>query len=122
MQDLVADDPVVAQADDGLALGVEDRGPDLEVVEPLLLGLVSRPFGVRPDVARLVLEPAAQLVDQLAVSGVLGLEVVQPPERRLDRGQAGMGVLRVRAGRGDDAEPPDEPGAGSAPDRRAWRG
>ena len=44
----------------------------------------------------------AQLVDQLAVAGVLDLEVVEPPERRLDRRQARLGLLGVGAGRRDD--------------------
>ena len=44
-QDLVADDAVVAQPDDGLALGVEDGGPDRLVVEQLLLGFVGRLVG-----------------------------------------------------------------------------
>ena len=62
--------------------------------------------------AGLVLEPVAQLVDQLLVARVLHLEVVEPPQRCVDRGQTGVGVLRVRPGRRDDAHRSNQPGQG----------
>src|SRR5687768_6139059 len=73
---LVVDDPGVAQADDGLALGHEHGVPDRPVVEQLLLGLVGA--GSRPGqhVAGLVLVLLAQLVDQREMARVVVLELL----------------------------------------------
>ena len=116
---LVADDPVVAQGDDRVALGVEDGVPDLEVVEQLLLGSRRAVPRCRPDVAGLVLVLGAAGRPAPCGRGTRSRgrrAAAAPPRPR----PAGRGPPRVSGPSvADDPEPPDEPGQGQAlPDQR----
>jgi hypothetical protein len=96
MEDVIADDPVVAQADVGTPLSGDDGHPDRQMVERLLLALVDRGFGVGPDVTGLVIVARLQLLDELEVAGVLVGEIGQPAERRLDGGRASLRPASIR--------------------------
>ena len=111
---LVADDAVVAQPDDGVALGLDDRQPDRLVVEPLAVGLVEVAVAVGPRVVRLVLEPGPELVDQRQVVGVLDGEVLEPVEGGVDRRLARERLLALEPVPGHEPEPADDPRQGQA--------
>src|SRR6187397_2491024 len=96
-QRVVVDDSVVAEPDDGLALGDEHGIPDRPVVERLLLGLVrsavrtAARFG--EHVAGLMLELLADLLEQRQVARIVLTQLLEPPDRRLGGGQPGVRLL-----------------------------
>ena len=109
--------PVVAQLDDRLALGREDRVPDLEVLEQLLLGLVGGPVvgaGARGSTSWLV-AGARSWSTSSRCPGNSSASSSSRVIAGLDRGQPGGGLLALLAvDRRTDAEPPDQPRQGQA--------
>jgi len=96
-QDLVADDAALVQIEGRAALGLDQLAPDLCVVDALLLRDARLVAVVLLRVGRALLVLRAQCVDELLVTGVLGVEVIDTPQRRLrgERARVRLGVLDV---------------------------
>ena len=111
---VVADDPVVAEPDHGLALGGDEGEPDLLVLEPLLDGGVEVSSILGCDVGRLVIELGPETVDELEMIRVFGGQTFEPLTRRIGGGLSGDPCLDLQAGPGHDTQPADDPGQGEA--------
>src|SRR5688572_1626994 len=109
-QGLVVDDPGITQADHGLSLCDEDRVSDRPVVEELLLGLVDGRTSARQHMARFVLVLLPQLLDQRKMVRVVVLQLFEPLERRLHRGESGVDLLPILPGGCQNAQVADQPG------------
>src|SRR5581483_520359 len=75
-EEVVVDDAAVAHHRDRLALGVDDRAPDLPVLHQLLLGRAARLLQL-VEVLRAVEVGRAQLVEQGPVARPLGVQLVR---------------------------------------------
>src|SRR6476660_957698 len=104
----VVDDPVVPEADHGIALHRHDLQADRPMVDELALRLIRRLLRVRPDVARLMVETVAHLIDARQVVGIGLAELLEPGKGSLDGGEARLGLLRIGAVDDHDPETPDD--------------
>src|SRR5215207_11110200 len=113
VHDVVADRPLVAEPDDGLALGLQQLADQALVGQGAVLGAVVLPdAGARLEAPAAELEQAVQPGHGVVAGPVLAGQLVQALQGGFGGGHAGPQLLLLLGPVGGDPQPPDQAGQG----------